>query len=163
MRDSGASAALRAEFIAGARRVPVPAGGLLLWSSRTMHQGHAGGARLAVPVCWEPVERRSSEARLRKARLVASGLPTTHWASLAYQHEVADVEPRPSPSGGPGGAPLLAQIACAVVRAGREDAAKDARSRILADAQSMFLTVDSDAAFCESLFDLFVPEVARAL
>jgi hypothetical protein len=163
MRDKASSSSLLAGFIAGARRVRVPAGGLLLWSSRTMHQGHSGGARLAVPVCWEPAERRSAAARLRKGRLVASGLPSTHWASLAYQHELADTAPRAAPCGGPGGAPLRAQINCAAVRAGRVGDAAAARERIFSDAENMFLSVDEDTVFCESLFDLFTPEVAHSL
>merc|ERR1719356_604913 len=63
---------------AGARRMPVPAGGLLLWTSRTTHQGWRGGPRLAQPVCMEPRARRSNEALERKLRLAALGLPSTH-------------------------------------------------------------------------------------
>ena len=73
---------------AGARRVPVPAGSLLLWTSRTTHQGWNGGPRLAQPVCWEPRTRRDARARERKMRLAALGLPSTHWASLALPHEL---------------------------------------------------------------------------
>eukprot|EP00930_Biecheleria_cincta_P086552 TRINITY_DN75825_c0_g1_i1.p1 TRINITY_DN75825_c0_g1~~TRINITY_DN75825_c0_g1_i1.p1 ORF type:complete len:447 (-),score=81.06 TRINITY_DN75825_c0_g1_i1:252-1520(-) len=74
---------------AGARRIPVPAGGLLLWTSRTTHQGWAGGPRLAQPVCWEPRERRDALMRERKLRLAALGLPSTHWASLGMPHELS--------------------------------------------------------------------------
>ena len=35
--------------------------GLLLWDSRTVHQGWRGGPRLAMPICWEPRHRRSEE------------------------------------------------------------------------------------------------------
>lgn len=73
----------------GARRIPVPAGGLLLWSSRTTHQGWAGGPRLAQPVCWEPRGRRDALMRERKLRLAALGLPSTHWASLGMPHELS--------------------------------------------------------------------------
>ena len=81
---------------AGARRVPVPAGSLLLWTSRTTHQGWNGGPRLAQPVCWEPRTRRDARARERKMRLAALGLPSTHWASLALPHELLleDMAPR---------------------------------------------------------------------
>ena len=48
------------------RRVPVPSGALLLWNSRTLHQGWTGGRRLAQPVCWEPRSRRSHAALVRK-------------------------------------------------------------------------------------------------
>merc|ERR1712014_317992 len=80
----------------GARRIPVPAGGLLLWTSRTTHQGWSGGPRLAQPVCWEPRARRDEIARERKFRLAALGLPSTHWASLALPHELSDLT-RPLP------------------------------------------------------------------
>lgn len=70
-----------------ARRVPVPAGGLVIWASQTTHQGwQSRGARLAVPVCWEPTVRRTEEARRRKMLLAALGLPSTHWASLGRTH-----------------------------------------------------------------------------
>lgn len=71
-----------------ARRVVVPAGGLLLWNSRTLHTGWGGGPRLAQAVCLEPIERRSDEQRLAKLRLAALGLPSTHWASVAMQHDM---------------------------------------------------------------------------
>ena len=61
--DPAARAALLEGWTAGARRVPVPAGALLVWSSRTSHQGWSGGPRLAHPLCWEPKGRRSAAAR----------------------------------------------------------------------------------------------------
>jgi hypothetical protein len=76
---------------AGARRMPVPAGGLLLWTSRTSHQGWGGGPRLAQPLCWEPRVRRDEVMRERKLRLAALGLPSTHWASLALPHELSEL------------------------------------------------------------------------
>ena len=69
-----------------ARRVPAPIGSLLLWDSRTLHQGWSGGARLAQAVCWEPREHRSEAALDRKLLLAARGLPSTHWASLGMPH-----------------------------------------------------------------------------
>lgn len=60
-----------------------------MWSSRTIHQGHAGGPRLSVPICWEPKIRRSETALNRKMRLAALGRCTTHWASVVldtHQH-----------------------------------------------------------------------------
>jgi hypothetical protein len=41
--------ALHAAAVEGARRVPMAAGSLLLWDSRTTHQGWCGGPRLAQP------------------------------------------------------------------------------------------------------------------
>ena len=46
------------------------------------------GPRLAVPVCWEPRKRRNEQTYYRKLRLCATGLPTTHWASLGRQHNM---------------------------------------------------------------------------
>lgn len=75
-----------------ARRVPVPAGSLLLWNSKLVHQGWCGGRRLAQTVCYEPRARGSAEqrekVRMQKLRLVALGLPSTHWASIGQQHDM---------------------------------------------------------------------------
>lgn len=76
-----------------ARRAVVPAGSLLLWSSKTLHQGWSGGPRLAQPVCWEPAGRRSEFAHERKMRLAALGLPSTHWASLGVPHSLVNIQP----------------------------------------------------------------------
>merc|ERR1719410_1203790 len=75
-----------------ARRVPVPAGSLFLWSSRTVHQGWSGGPRLAQPVCWEPVDRRDERSRERKLKMAALGLPSTHWGSLGIPHMLVQTE-----------------------------------------------------------------------
>lgn len=76
----------RERFCQEGRRVPLRAGSLLLWDSRTVHQGWGPGERLAVPVCFEPKARRSQQALNRKMRLAAGGLPSTHWASLGLPH-----------------------------------------------------------------------------
>eukprot|EP00584_Thalassiosira_punctigera_P024415 CAMPEP_0172575474 /NCGR_PEP_ID=MMETSP1067-20121228/137231_1 /TAXON_ID=265564 ORGANISM="Thalassiosira punctigera, Strain Tpunct2005C2" /NCGR_SAMPLE_ID=MMETSP1067 /ASSEMBLY_ACC=CAM_ASM_000444 /LENGTH=459 /DNA_ID=CAMNT_0013368125 /DNA_START=150 /DNA_END=1525 /DNA_ORIENTATION=- len=87
----------RRELVEGwkryARIVPVPAGGLLLWNSRTVHSGwggsdEGGGARLAQAVCLEPASRRPERERVAKLRLCALGLPSTHWASVGMQHDM---------------------------------------------------------------------------
>jgi len=69
-----------------ARRVPAPAGSVLLWDSRTLHQGWQGGNRLAMPVVWEPSDRRDSKALARKLAAAMAAVPTTHWASLGVWH-----------------------------------------------------------------------------
>eukprot|EP00581_Thalassiosira_minuscula_P031555 CAMPEP_0183765994 /NCGR_PEP_ID=MMETSP0739-20130205/11274_1 /TAXON_ID=385413 /ORGANISM="Thalassiosira miniscula, Strain CCMP1093" /LENGTH=513 /DNA_ID=CAMNT_0026004727 /DNA_START=26 /DNA_END=1570 /DNA_ORIENTATION=- len=78
-----------------ARIVPVPAGALLLWNSRTIHTGWkggdgpgGGGARLAQAVCLEPSSRRPLREYISKLRLCALGLPSTHWASVGMQHDM---------------------------------------------------------------------------
>ncbi len=78
----------RGEFAASAGRVPVPSGGLLIWSSRTIHQGWSLGPRLAVPLCFEPRRRRDKDAYARKLQCAKDGTPTTHWASLGIPHVV---------------------------------------------------------------------------
>ena len=100
--DPAARAALLEGWTAGARRVPVPAGALLVWSSRTSHQGWSGGPRLAHPLCWEPKGRRSAAARDRKMRLAAVGLPTTHWASQGIPHGRPPCFPQPPTAARPG-------------------------------------------------------------
>lgn len=79
--------ALKSRFEQEARRIPVPAGGLLLWNSKTIHTGAQRGPRLAQAVCLEPEERRSNHERLAKLRMAALGLPSMHWASHGIQHD----------------------------------------------------------------------------
>jgi len=86
---------LFAEWRESARRVPMPAGALLLWNSKLVHQAWRGGPRLAQPVCWEPASRRPAAARERKLRLAALGLPSTHWASLGLPHSLLGAGPSP--------------------------------------------------------------------
>lgn len=188
MADKAASAALLDEFLAGARRVPVPAGGCLIWASSTMHQGHAGGPRLAFPVCWEPRERRSEETLRRKARLAWSGLPSTHWASLGIPHDLAQQvqTARPAAPPAPGddwrGArlPLKALIAPPVDTAlldGSSGAAAttaaalgtlpgeaaELRARVLADGEGYYLSIDADEAVGAAMLRLLRADIAEAL
>jgi hypothetical protein len=72
-----------------ARRMPMPAGSLLLWNSRTTHQGWCGGPRLAVPVSWEPKERRGEDAIRRKLWMCATGSPSSHSATEGRVHSLA--------------------------------------------------------------------------
>jgi len=93
MADRGLARLLAAGWARHARRCVVPAGGLLLWSSRTVHTGWKGGPRLAQTVCFEPASRRPEAERVAKLRLVALGLPSCHWASAAMQHDMCLGEP----------------------------------------------------------------------
>eukprot|EP00759_Apiculatamorpha_spiralis_P021085 PhF_6_TR26158/c0_g1_i12/m.37107 len=77
------------EFATYARRIPVPAGGMIMWSSRTIHQGWPNGPRLAVPVCYEPSSRRTGEVLEKKKQLVRLGLPSSHWASICVEHSLS--------------------------------------------------------------------------
>lgn len=79
-----------------ARRIPVPAGGLLIFDSRTIHQGYQGGLRLAQPICWEHKKYRSQEAYLRKLQACHMLVATTHWASLGVHHPLSFIKPRDS-------------------------------------------------------------------
>merc|ERR1712178_399173 len=119
------ASSLEQRWDADAGRVPVPPGGLFLWSSRTLHQGWTGGPRLAQPVCWEPSERRDEQALDRKLRLAALGLPSTHWASLGVPHNLVTPEPcKPTPASAFGGIclPARAAIRQASLREGVEAA-----------------------------------------
>lgn len=89
LADKDLKANLRQRSLLEAKRLRVPAGSLLMWNSKTCHQGWNGGPRLAVPVCWEPRSRRNESTRARKIRLALQSLPTTHWASLGFQHDLA--------------------------------------------------------------------------
>eukprot|EP00927_Polykrikos_kofoidii_P072660 TRINITY_DN68760_c0_g1_i1.p1 TRINITY_DN68760_c0_g1~~TRINITY_DN68760_c0_g1_i1.p1 ORF type:complete len:443 (+),score=71.59 TRINITY_DN68760_c0_g1_i1:155-1330(+) len=72
--------------LAGTKRLPVPAGSLLLWDSRTIHQGWRGGPRFAVPVCWEPRDRVPEAATLRKLFMAAVGVASSHSPSEGRVH-----------------------------------------------------------------------------
>lgn len=97
---------LLAQALAGARRVPCPAGSLLLWDSRTIHQGWGSGPRLAQPVCWEPRERRSKAALGRKLWMCCAGVPSSHSSSEGRVHGMATRQ-RPAPSWPADGKPAL--------------------------------------------------------
>lgn len=88
MRDREQKLQLAQGWAAGARRVPVAQGALFLWNSRTVHTGWRGGPRLAVPVCLEPRAARPEVERAARLRLAALGLPSTHWARVAMQHDL---------------------------------------------------------------------------
>lgn len=77
---------MQSDFIAGAVRVIIPCGGMILFSSKLIHQGWNTGPRLAVPICMEPKLFRTTEALERKVTACLEGLPTTHWASLGLLH-----------------------------------------------------------------------------
>eukprot|EP00331_Platyophrya_macrostoma_P013717 CAMPEP_0176417446 /NCGR_PEP_ID=MMETSP0127-20121128/6896_1 /TAXON_ID=938130 /ORGANISM="Platyophrya macrostoma, Strain WH" /LENGTH=207 /DNA_ID=CAMNT_0017797613 /DNA_START=165 /DNA_END=788 /DNA_ORIENTATION=+ len=81
----------RREFLRSAVRVQIPAGGMIVWNSRCVHQGWNIGPRLALPVCMQPSNERSCEALERKVEAVVTGCPTTHWATLGYFHGSAGV------------------------------------------------------------------------
>jgi len=74
-------------FSAHARRVAVPAGVMLPWNSRTVHDGWNNGPRLALPVCFEPSVRRAVHTQREKLVFVKEGSPSTHWASLGIAHD----------------------------------------------------------------------------
>jgi len=93
MNSQEASHSLCHRWRREARRMPMPPGSLLLWSSKTVHQGWSGGPRLVQPVCWEPVGRRTERSYERKLRMAALGLPSTHWASLGQPHTLVDIRP----------------------------------------------------------------------
>jgi hypothetical protein len=78
------------EFAEQAVRMRVPSGAMVLWNSKTLHQGWEGGPRLAVPVCLEPRKRRSEIALASKHEACRKGLPTTHWASLGKMHSTGN-------------------------------------------------------------------------
>lgn len=93
MLQSDDGRALHTEAVLGARRVPMPPGSLLLWDSRTIHQGWSGGPRLAVPVCWEPRDRRSEQALRRKFWMAATGTFSTHSSTEGRVHSLAAKAP----------------------------------------------------------------------
>ena len=65
-----------------ARRIPMPAGALLIMSSKVSHQGWCVGRRLCALMCWEKKAWRAHDAYRRKMWLCANGIQSNHWASL---------------------------------------------------------------------------------
>eukprot|EP00164_Ancoracysta_twista_P033621 GFYU01071801.1.p1 GENE.GFYU01071801.1~~GFYU01071801.1.p1 ORF type:complete len:100 (+),score=18.86 GFYU01071801.1:76-375(+) len=65
---------------------------MVLWDSKTIHQGWEGGPRLAIPICHEPRKRRPEEALASKTEACVRGLPTTHWASIGKFHSVGNAK-----------------------------------------------------------------------
>jgi hypothetical protein len=82
------------DFIQNSRRIQVPAGALLIFNSKTIHQGFPGGLRLAQTLCWEPIFFRDEYAYRRKVEAVNSGIGTTHWASLGIHHGASKLRPK---------------------------------------------------------------------
>lgn len=78
-----------------ARRIPVPAGALLIFNSRTIHQGYQGGLRLAQTICWEPKINRKEDALIKKLQACHMGIATTHWASIGQHHGVSFIKVKP--------------------------------------------------------------------
>lgn len=68
------------------RRIQVPSGSLLIFNSRSIHQGYPSGLRLAQTLSWEPRIYRNEDALLRKLQAIHMGIGTTHWASLGIHH-----------------------------------------------------------------------------
>lgn len=100
---------LTAEAAASSRRVPCPAGSLLLWDSRTIHQGWAGGPRLAQPVCWEPRDRRErdADALRRKIFMCVAGIPSSHSSCEGRVHAMVLSKCKPIPAGWKGQTPAM--------------------------------------------------------
>ncbi len=88
-----------ASWCTQARRLPIPAGALLIFNSKTIHQGYNGyGTRLAYPISWEPSYYRNDEALRSKLCAVVKGIATNHWASLGIHHGASKVKVK-APSG----------------------------------------------------------------
>mmetsp|Transcript_30883 Transcript_30883/g.67621 ORF Transcript_30883/g.67621 Transcript_30883/m.67621 type:complete len:486 (-) Transcript_30883:77-1534(-) len=92
LRSDELRSTLLSKAMQGSRRLTCPAGSLLLWDSRTVHQGWAGGPRLAQPICWEPRQRRKYAALGRKLWMCAAGVPSSHAACEGRVHGMATRE-----------------------------------------------------------------------
>ena len=106
LADGGVRAELLQMASCCARRVPCPAGSLLLWDSRVVHQGWRGGPRLAQPVCWEPRDSGDEAgAHRRKLWMCATGTPSTHSANEGRVHGMS--RGRAQPEAESEGAPAM--------------------------------------------------------
>jgi len=86
LKDTTIQEKLMKHALVHSKRIPMPAGSLLLWNSKTIHQGWEGGQRFAIPVCWEPRSRVGSDARNRKLFVAAAGAATSHSPSEGRVH-----------------------------------------------------------------------------
>jgi hypothetical protein len=154
---------LAAQAILNTRRVPCPAGSLLLWDSRTIHQGWSGGPRFAQPICWEPKSRRDEAARRRKLYCCAAGVPTSHSSSEGRVHGMARIG-RPKASNATEVKPAMKVTVPYCVAPGREAAWEDLQDTLWAfkedpSKNSQHLTT-AQATVIETILR---PEVLEAL
>lgn len=165
MREVGTLATLKTDALASARRMPCPAGSLLLWDSRTLHQGWAGGPRLAVPVCWEPRKRRDVAALMRKTWMCIAGVPSSHSAVEGRVH--AMLKRRPTPKLETRDAPAMPAMPASIVpfgiAPGREDAWASAQDAIWCAAEHENVRRSADQLSKRLAAELLRPEVAAAL
>lgn len=154
---------LARQAIASTRRVPCPAGSLLLWDSRTIHQGWSGGPRLAQPVCWEPKWRRDEAAYRRKLYMCAAGVPSSHSSSEGRVHGMAQHGPPKHAKGSTNMPPLRPTMPHFVV-SGQEAAWHAIQHDLWANdgdpAQSSTKVTDAQCAAIESMLH---PVVIAAL
>eukprot|EP01065_Artemidia_motanka_P032629 TRINITY_DN3961_c0_g1_i1.p1 TRINITY_DN3961_c0_g1~~TRINITY_DN3961_c0_g1_i1.p1 ORF type:complete len:514 (+),score=147.38 TRINITY_DN3961_c0_g1_i1:165-1544(+) len=157
---------LLTQAVRRARRVPCPAGSLLLWDSRLLHQGWRAGARLCQPVCWEPRERRDAAALRRKHWMAVTGSPSSHSAS---EGRVQTHAPQVRNKAVPGGAtrlPLRDTIVPYGLKPGAEQAWWEAQEALWVthdspwgpDSRPTANSMDSEFAL-----SLLRPEIAEAL
>jgi len=71
------------EIAAEARCIFVPRGGMILWNSKTLHQGWTG-KRLGFMVCYVPKKWRTEEVRRMKIASYLSGRCNSHWPQYSH-------------------------------------------------------------------------------
>lgn len=86
IQDNTTRANLMNKWYKNARRIQVPAGGLIIFNSKSIHQGYPSGYRLAQAISWAPKANRSEDAYKRKLQAVHMEIATTHWAELGIHH-----------------------------------------------------------------------------
>eukprot|EP00035_Acanthoeca_spectabilis_P016582 m.339904 g.339904 ORF g.339904 m.339904 type:complete len:429 (-) comp16543_c6_seq9:56-1342(-) len=141
--------ALHAAAMAGAVRMPIPAGALLLWDSRTVHQGWRGGARLAMPVCWEPSERREYTALRRKLWMCATGVSSSHSSTEGRIHAMGPKAPaevvKASSSRGALRLPLRRSLVPQGIRPDKVDEWKEMEEELWANGRATADKIDPDS------------------
>lgn len=164
LQDSTSREALLSRALRCCRRVPCPAGSLLLWDSRIVHQGWSGGPRLAVPVCWEPRARRARAALRRKRWMCIAGVPSTHSAAEGRIHAMLKRRPVPL-EGSKEGPAVRASLVPFGVAPGSEDAWAAAQDDVWRAENSRGSNVRSSADLVDDrlLTELLRKEVAGAL
>lgn len=74
------------QYVSGAVKLDIPAGHLLLFSSKLAHQGMYGPHRLCFMICYGDVKDRTEEVRQRKVVMYLGGHRSTHWSQFGKYH-----------------------------------------------------------------------------
>jgi hypothetical protein len=74
------------KYFSRAVKLEIPAGCLLLFSSKLVHQGMYGPHRLCFMICYGDAKDRSEQIRKRKIVMYLGGHRSSHWSQFGIYH-----------------------------------------------------------------------------